>query len=32
VNSQSEKEKVGRCAAGVAGVSKVDNLLDVKTN
>lgn len=32
VNSQSEKEKVGQCAAGVAGVSKVDNLLDVKTN
>jgi hyperosmotically inducible protein len=32
VNSQSEKEKVGQCAAGVAGVSKVDNQLDVKTN
>jgi hyperosmotically inducible protein len=32
VNSQSEKEKVGQCAAGVAGVSKVDNQLDVKAN
>ena len=32
VNSEGEKEKVGQCAAGVAGVSKVDNLLDVKTN
>ena len=32
VNSQGEKEKVGQCAAGVTGVSKVDNELDVKTN
>jgi hyperosmotically inducible protein len=32
VNSQVEKEKVGQRAAGVAGVSKVDNQLDVKTN
>ena len=32
VNSQGEKEKVGQCVAGVAGVSKVDNFLDVKTN
>ena len=32
VNGQREKEKVGQCAAGVAGVSKVDNQLDVKTN
>jgi hyperosmotically inducible periplasmic protein len=32
VNSQSEKEKVGQCVTGVAGVSKVDNELDVKTN
>jgi len=32
VTSQSEKEKVGQCAAGVAGVSQVDNQLDVKTN
>jgi hyperosmotically inducible protein len=31
VNSQSEKEKVGQRVAGVAGVSKVDNQLDVKT-
>jgi len=32
VNSQGEKEKVGQCVARVAGVSKVDNELDVKTN
>lgn len=32
VNSQGEKEKVGQCAAGVAGVSKIDNQLDVKIN
>ena len=32
VNSQGEKEKVGQCVAAVAGVSKVDNELDVKTN
>jgi hyperosmotically inducible protein len=32
VNSQGEKGKVGQCVAAVAGVSKVDNELDVKTN
>ena len=32
VNSQGEKDKVGQCVAGVTGVSKVDNELDVKTN
>jgi hyperosmotically inducible protein len=31
VNSQTEKEKVGQCAASVAGVSNVKNQLDVKT-
>jgi len=32
VSSESEKEKVAQRASGVAGVSKVDNQLDVKTN
>jgi hyperosmotically inducible protein len=32
VTSQGEKEKVGQCVAGVTGVAKVDNQLDVKTN
>lgn len=31
VASETEKEKVGQCASSVAGVSKVDNQLDVKT-
>lgn len=32
VHSDEEKAKVGKCAAHVAGVSHVDNQLDVKTN
>ncbi|HEY6023043.1 MAG TPA: BON domain-containing protein [Pseudolabrys sp.] len=32
VASDGEKQKVGKCAAAVSGVSHVDNQLDVKTN
>ena len=32
VNSEGAQEKVGQGAAGVAGVAKVDKLLDVKAN
>jgi hyperosmotically inducible protein len=31
VSSDAERQKVAKCAAAVAGVSRVDNQLDVKT-